>query len=78
MKTVDLIRFIADNGLPSEIVNFEHEYPNEAYCIRRTSLTNWEVYYSERGQKSGLLNFESESKACEYLKNVLATGYNNI
>ena len=38
--------------------------PNEALCI--TNDEKWEVYYSERGRKSGLREFQNEEDACEY------------
>jgi len=67
MKIESIVRFINDNGYPYDLVNFEQEYPNEAYCIRQTKTEKWEVYYSEKGQKSGLVTFNSETEACEYL-----------
>lgn len=41
-------------------------FPNEAYCLIKNE-DGWEVYYSERGQKSDAQQFENESEACEYL-----------
>ena len=41
-------------------------FPNEAYCLIKNE-NGWEVYYSERGQKSDIQQFASESEACEYL-----------
>lgn len=41
------------------------KYPNEAFClVYEDSL--WKYYYSERGHRTGLKEFESESEACEY------------
>ncbi|MFC3932568.1 hypothetical protein ACVR0S_09595 [Streptococcus dentapri] len=40
--------------------------PNEKLCLVKESEKHWEVYYSERGRKSGLKVFESEDKACDY------------
>lgn len=74
MNVKDVDRIIADS-FPLDFVDFENEYPNEAYCIRKTN-NEWNVYYSERGQKTGLTKFTSESDACEYLLNKLKTGYN--
>jgi len=65
MKIDDLIRIITDS-YPLDIVDFENEHPNEAYCIRNTN-NKWEVYYSERGQKSGIVLFDLEEEACEHL-----------
>jgi hypothetical protein len=44
--------------------------PNEAYAIERVG-DSWQVYYSERGSRSGLRSFVSEGEACEYLLNLL-------
>ena len=33
-------------------------------CIAKED--KWQVYYSERGSKSGLKLFETESEACEF------------
>lgn len=38
--------------------------PNENLCIVKDG--KWQVYYSERGNKSGLKIFETETEACEY------------
>jgi hypothetical protein len=38
--------------------------PNEQLCITKEDL--WQVYYSERGHKTGLKEFQTESEACEY------------
>ena len=41
-------------------------FPNEAWCLIKNE-DDWEVYYSERGNKRGARQFASESDACEYL-----------
>ena len=38
--------------------------PNEKLCIAKED--KWPEYYSERGRKSGLNLFETESEACEF------------
>ncbi len=38
--------------------------PNETLCIIKDKT--WQVYYSERGRKSGLKEFQNEEEACEY------------
>lgn len=40
--------------------------PSEAHTIDFHN-GNWEVYYSERGERSGLMTFESEAAACAHL-----------
>lgn len=39
--------------------------PNEVFCIGMENNT-WEVYYSERGNKTNRKVFDSEESACEY------------
>ena len=65
MKIKDVVRIISDS-YSLDIVDFEKEYPNESYCIRQNNGL-WEVYYSERGQKTDLKKFDLESDACKYL-----------
>lgn len=46
------------------------ELPNEVYCLTSEN-GNWIVYYSEKGNRSGLTVFKSESEACIYFYNKL-------
>jgi hypothetical protein len=39
--------------------------PNEALKLNQHQ-SHWEVYYSERGQKTGLQLFATETEACTY------------
>lgn len=48
-------------------------FPNDKLCIVKNDL--WEVYYSERGRKSNLHKFQSESEACEYFLSELIDAY---
>lgn len=48
--------------------SLEGGFPNEAFCINKSNNT-WEVYYSERGNKSQLKIFELEEDACDYFFN---------
>ena len=73
MVIKDLIRIIADS-YPLDIVDFKNEYPNESYCIKNNN-GQWEVYYSERGQKTGLTKCNSESEACEHLLKKIQTSH---
>lgn len=44
--------------------------PNEQLCIVYEENV-WKVYYSERGRKSDLKEFNNEKDACEYFFNKL-------
>lgn len=39
-------------------------FPNEKLCIVKEE--SWQVYYSERGHKTGLKTFDTEAEACEF------------
>lgn len=51
--------------IPKDSYSFEGGLPNEALCISRQGA-EWEIYYSERGKKTNLMKFKTESEACEY------------
>ncbi len=66
MNRDDIFRIITDS-YRFDIVSFDQEFPNEAFCIRLNRDGKWEVYYSERGNKNDLKEFENESVACDDL-----------
>lgn len=39
----------------------------EEYVLLQEADKTWAVFYSERGLRTGLLSFATESEACEYL-----------
>lgn len=57
--------------VPKDMYSLNGGLPSEAYCINKIE-GYWEVYYSERGQKSSLKVFQTESEACEYFLNILS------
>ncbi len=57
---------LIENGVPNDVYSLEGGLPSEAYCLDKHG-SFWEVYYSERGIKSGLKKFEFEEQACDYL-----------
>lgn len=63
---------LKQEGYPSDIFNFEEAFPNEAFTIFFNGQ-QWETYYSERGQKSGLKIFDTEKEACEHLYQTLTS-----
>lgn len=48
--------------------SLDGDLPNEAFCLHENN-NHWEVYYSEKGNKSQLKSFESEEDACNYFYN---------
>lgn len=65
MNKNDLKQKLNSSNIPKDTYSLEGGLPNEAYCINQNE-DKWEVYYSERGQKSGLKIIDSEEEACEY------------
>jgi len=53
-KNIDTADYSLNGGLP-----------NEAFCLNKVD-GKWEVYYSERGNKTGLKIFDTEDGACQY------------
>ena len=65
MTVVELERKLNQMGIPSDLYSvMTGGLPNEQLCIAKDE--SWQVYYSERGHKSGLREFETETEACEY------------
>ena len=65
MTIIELESELEQMGVPSELYSIMiGGLPNEKLCIVRED--KWKVYYSERGNKSGLKIFETETEACEY------------
>lgn len=54
-------------------------YPNECLCLVKNNDSDWEVYYSERGRKTGEKHYKTEDEACNYMFEILSEyGRNNI
>jgi inhibitor of KinA sporulation pathway (predicted exonuclease) len=44
----------------------------ERYVISKVNNKKWEIYYSERGLKTGLKEYDNEDEACQaFLKHIL-------
>lgn len=66
MTIYELEKKLKDIRVPSDSYSImQGGLPNETYCLSYES-GKWIVYYSERGDRSGLTAFESESEACAY------------
>ncbi len=71
MTVEELKRRLNEMNIPEDMYSLMIDgYPNESFCLIKTD-NGWEVYYSERGQKSSAREFSSESEACEYLEHKL-------
>lgn len=67
MTVEELKKRLDEIGVPDDLYSLLiGGFPNEAYCLIKNE-DGWEVYYSERGEKSDIQQFASESEACEYM-----------
>jgi hypothetical protein len=66
MKLSELERKLDEIKVPEEVYSLlKGGLPNEQMCIVK-NIDNWEIYYSERGRKTGIKIFEDEDSACNY------------
>ena len=65
MKKQQLEQRLSNKNIPIHFYSLKGGLPNEALCLNENN-GKWEVYYSERGIKTGLKTFQSEEDACDY------------
>lgn len=70
MKKNTLRQKLIQINAPNDLYSLNGGLPNEAICLNCIG-SKWEVYYSERGIKTGLKFFESEESACDYFYNLI-------
>ena len=71
MNIQELEKRLIEINIPKDAYSILYDgLPNERYCITK-SHNIWEVYYSERGSKSGLKTFHDEGSACQYFFNMI-------
>ena len=62
-----ILRTVLDlEGIPESVYSLDGGHPSEALVLDERP-PGWAVYYSERGQETGLTLFDSESEACAYM-----------
>ena len=67
MTTAELKTALDEAGVNPCAYSLEGGLPNEAYTLSRESDGGWATYYSERGLRTNLQHFTTESDACEDL-----------
>ncbi|WLD94527.1 hypothetical protein [Alkalihalobacillus sp. AL-G] len=65
MTLIELQEKLNTMKIPQNFYSLDGGLPNEAYCIGYNK-GKWEVYYSERGNKTDLKKFQSENEACNF------------
>jgi hypothetical protein len=66
MDRQELERLLRDEGIDERAYSLDGGMPPERLCLALEG-PRWVVYYSERGIRTGLHRFTSESAACQYL-----------
>ncbi len=67
MTRQELEKKLRSLGIHDDAYKLDGGLPNECYVLAKQTDGKWEVYYSERGLRSGSKEFDSESEACEEL-----------
>lgn len=74
MNIKDVRHLLIKYHVPEDSYSLIGGLPSERYCIQNAG-NKWEVYYSERGQQTGMRIFNSENEACGYfLKQIRKAG----
>lgn len=70
MLLSDLENKLIKLKVPKDWYSLKGGLPNECLCLSYEEGI-WEIYYSERGNKTGLNTYDNESDACEaFLKKI--------
>lgn len=70
MTLKQLKRYLMLHRVPGYVYCLQGGLPSDQYCIGKEGEA-WQVYYSERGSKIGLVQFDSESEACQYFQDLM-------
>jgi hypothetical protein len=77
MNREELKKRLIDEKIPRAEYSLDGGLPNEACCLGLND-GKWEIYYSERGRKTGLKVFASEEAACDYFYTWLTDSLKNM
>lgn len=70
MNVIELGVKLNEVGVHGDVYSLSGGLPNERHVLGCEN-GKWEVYYSERGMKSNLRQFENEGGACQYMLDLL-------
>jgi hypothetical protein len=68
MNVQELAEILRNEGFRESAYSLHATFvqPDEALCLRNEDGA-WQVFYSERGLKTGKIDFSSEAEACMHL-----------
>ncbi len=67
MTAKELKKFFKEHLVPSSMYNLKGGNHTNRICLAK-SKNGWEVYFSEKKNKIGLMQFATESEACLRMK----------
>ena len=68
MKRNELKDLLEKEKISKSIYSLDGGLPNEKLCLGFEN-NKWIVYYSERGVRTGVVEFITENDACDYIYN---------
>jgi hypothetical protein len=71
MNREELKKILADLQLDPDSYSLTGGLPNERYVLAPEPDGHWAVYYSERGERSGLRLFDLEADACVFFLDLI-------
>ena len=77
MIVKELLVQLENHGIRRDSYSLDGGLPSELYCLNHQG-ERWEVYYSERGQKTGLQVFVSEEEACRVFLDLIMNDESTI
>ena len=67
MTVKELKQFFNEHLVPSKLYALKGGHHKNRICQGKTS-DGWELYFSDKEQKIGLMRFKTESEACQKMK----------
>ena len=66
MTTADLKKYFKDHLVPRSLYNLKGGYHKGRICMEKVK-EGWEVYFSEKRDKVGIIHCLTESEACRVM-----------
>ena len=67
MTVEELKVFFKEHLVPSHLYNLKGGARTNRICLGKSSENKWEVYFSEKKNKVGLMQFATENEACQHM-----------
>ena len=67
MTVKELKAFFKEHLVPSHLYNLKGGSHRGRICMGKNKQDSWEVYFSEKKRKIGLMKFATESEACQHM-----------